>query len=193
MRLVYGWQKGKFTIGVVNKLGLRIVGPISITMEEAKQVRESMAYGQPDTLQEIKGHEHESPIAGRDGLNEIDHLLICLEEECLEVGLAVSKALRFGLDDNFTDTTPREMIKRELNDIAGVISLLAERDVLPAGHDPELVQAKREKLSKMLAYAREKGTLRTETAARQVELRSSLNVKERRQFISRAEDVPDST
>lgn len=164
MKLEYGWQGGKFTLRVVNKHGLKIAG-LELSMSESKKVREAMSYGQPEILKTIEGHVHESPAAGRDGMSEINHLLICLEEECLEVGQAVSKALRFGLDDHFTETTPREMIRRELHEVSAVFELLAELEVLPMLPDRSLISAKKEKLKKMLAYAREKGTLRRDEIA----------------------------
>jgi hypothetical protein len=164
MKIRFGWEENRFGLKVVNKHGLTIAG-LTLSVSESKEIREAMAYGKPGDVKELDGHVHESSTAGRDGLSEIDHLLICLGEEASEIAQAVSKALRFGLDDNFTDTSPRKMIWLELNDLAGVIAELAQRDVIGAEPDHALVTAKREKLAKMLAYARDKGTLRRDEIA----------------------------
>jgi NTP pyrophosphatase (non-canonical NTP hydrolase) len=52
-------------------------------------------------------------------LTEEDYLLVCLAEEATEVGHAVAKALRFGLDhvQRFTDATNRDRIRDELRDL----------------------------------------------------------------------------
>jgi len=46
-------------------------------------------------------------------MNRTEHLLVCLAEECAEVGQAVAKALRFGLDDGRTRTL--EEVGREFD------------------------------------------------------------------------------
>ena len=89
-------------------------------------------------------------------LNE--HLLMCLAEEGSEVTQAVSKSLRFGLEDrNVLDPlgpNNRERLVLELNDLLGVAALLVEVGVLPADWAcPEKQLCKAEKSLKFLAYA----------------------------------------
>ena len=36
-------------------------------------------------------------------MSEVEHLLVCLSEECAEIQKAVSKTLRFGEDRNHID------------------------------------------------------------------------------------------
>lgn len=98
-------------------------------------------------------------------MNEQQHLLICLMEECGEVAQACAKALRFGLDDdhqanNPEIVSPRKYIQKELCDLLAVCQLLAETDVLPMiWIDQNLLIAKKLKLAGMMEYAREQGTL----------------------------------
>ena len=64
-------------------------------------------------------------------MTEQEHLLTCLMEECAEVQQAVSKALRFGLNDSYKDYgVNRERIEDELCDLAGVLELLYDRKII---------------------------------------------------------------
>lgn len=92
-------------------------------------------------------------------MNETEHLLTCLSEECLEVAKDVSKALRFGLEDRNvldpTGPTNRERIIAELNDLMGVISILTNRGIIPSDwQNKEQQTAKYEKVLKFMGYAR---------------------------------------
>ena len=106
-------------------------------------------------------------------LSEEQHLLITLGEECGELiteltalQKAISKALRFGLDDSWRDGefdgSPRELIHRELNDVVAVAELLAERGVLPFYPlHRELIDAKKAKVCGFaFDYARQHGTMK---------------------------------
>lgn len=106
-------------------------------------------------------------------MNEEQHLLITLLEECAELiyeatalQKAVTKALRFGLDDPWRDEefdgSPRDLIHKELNDVVGVAELLSERGVLPFHYiDGALVEAKKQRVIDFgFEYARKQGTLR---------------------------------
>lgn len=61
-------------------------------------------------------------------MKEFEHLLVCLSEECAEVIQAVSKALRFGLDDGYPDreTDNRTDIENEIVDVLAVVTMLDE-------------------------------------------------------------------
>lgn len=97
-------------------------------------------------------------------MNVEEHLLVTLAEECSEIQKAVSKALRFGLDDPWRDSefscSPREMIQKELSDLIGVAEMLAQTGTLqwPIA-DGDLVEAKKLKVRKFFGYAREQGRL----------------------------------
>lgn len=106
----------------------------------------------------------------QDALTEEAHLLVCLNEESAEIQKAVDKALRFGLDDTYRannelglpkwDMTPRQEIIHELNDLWAITGLLSEIGVLPLHWlDNESVHKKRDKVIRLMGYARAQGTL----------------------------------
>lgn len=88
-------------------------------------------------------------------MNEKEHLLTVLTEECAEVAQRACKAARFGLTEiqpgQDEDNTRR--LERELAD------LLAVADLLGLRVREEDKAAKIEKLKKFMAYARKIGTL----------------------------------
>lgn len=97
-------------------------------------------------------------------MNDQEHIMTCLSEECLEVSKDISKALRFGLDDrnvlNPTGPTNRERIVDELNDLMGVIPLAVEAGILPQNwRNAEKQLDKQTKVKKFMGYAREVGAL----------------------------------
>ena len=66
-------------------------------------------------------------------MNEIEHLLVCLIEECAEVQHATAKALRFGLNDCHPkrDNIPSHvLISHECIDLIAIIKLLEERGAI---------------------------------------------------------------
>ena len=91
-----------------------------------------------------------------------EHLLVCLSEECAEIIQIVDKALRFGLDDSHPKEpgSNYERIKREINDLHGVIELLSEQGIhFPM--DRQLIDEKKEKVKKYMEYAKTRRTLET--------------------------------
>ncbi len=93
-----------------------------------------------------------------------EHLLVLLAEECAEIQKAVTKALRFGLDDSWRDCeftdSPRNMIQWELSDIQAVAEMLADIRTLNLPiTDPQLIEAKKHKIQKFLGYSRQHGRL----------------------------------
>src|SRR4051812_44414709 len=90
-------------------------------------------------------------------MNETEHLLTCLLEECSEVIKDCSKSLRFGLDDrNVLDPsgpTNRERIVAELNDLVAVVELLEERGHLQIWESDGLKEAKKQKVLSFMEYA----------------------------------------
>ena len=89
---------------------------------------------------------------------EIRHLLQCLAEEHSESAVAISKCLRFGTLDDYTGDQAINYVVLEHNDVLAVVELLAERGVVIPRVD-DLIQKKKDKLTTMMVYAREKGTL----------------------------------
>jgi hypothetical protein len=95
-------------------------------------------------------------------LNKTEHLLTCLIEECAEIQKAAAKALRFGLDDHAPDepeVTNSEGIAYECIDLYAVIEMLEEIGAIPRLTKPELIQQKKDKVSKYMEYAQDRGTI----------------------------------
>lgn len=114
-------------------------------------------------------------------MNDLEHKLTCLGEECTEVAICanelaisanlvaqrVSKALRFGLEDVQVEQayTNGQRLISELNDLMGAVELLIEKGVVEWSVDREAVEAKKERIKKYLAYSKECGTLQDEVTA----------------------------
>ena len=95
-------------------------------------------------------------------MNEAEHLLACLAEECDEVGQRCMKALRFGLTEVQAgqDLTNAERIEQELADLDGVVAMLRERLTLARSSDhDERVARKKSKVLRFMEYARAQGVL----------------------------------
>ena len=93
-------------------------------------------------------------------MNKQEYLLTCLAEEAAEIIQSVGKAQRFGLDDTYYDESPKEAIKREFNDLVGVLEMLHEAGVdFKKLHDRSLIEAKKKKVEKFMEYSEKKGTL----------------------------------
>lgn len=90
-------------------------------------------------------------------MNEVEHLLVTLSEECSEVSQAVTKCLRFGLyesEDNIEKYTGdrrnnRVRVSHELCDLIAMVELLGEygvSDFLVGMRDRDRIEAKKEKV-----------------------------------------------
>jgi NTP pyrophosphatase (non-canonical NTP hydrolase) len=93
-------------------------------------------------------------------------LLVQLAEECSEVAVRVSKALRFGLTEvqPGQDQTNASRIVDELMDLHTIALMLSLEGALPNLSGLEktrAIQAKTAKIEKYLAYSKECGTLET--------------------------------
>lgn len=96
-------------------------------------------------------------------MNRTEHLLSIVVEECAEVALRCSKAMRFGLDDaepgqKFTNA---QRICAEYNDLVAVLEMLNDELGLPDllhSQWRQAISVKKSKL-KFLLYSRECGTL----------------------------------
>jgi hypothetical protein len=97
-------------------------------------------------------------------MNKTEHLLTCLIEECAEVQKEAAKALRFGLSDHAPDTPDKanaDAIAAECVDLAAIIEMLEEEDIIPALKTPEGMRRKKEKVIKYMKYAANRGSLKT--------------------------------
>jgi NTP pyrophosphatase (non-canonical NTP hydrolase) len=97
-------------------------------------------------------------------MNRTEHLLACLAEECTEVAKECTKAMRFGLEDNYDGTTPAEKIVHELVDILAVYHILVESGALKNPWEnmdefEQTVDIKCKKVEHYMEYARARGTL----------------------------------
>lgn len=92
-------------------------------------------------------------------MNKQEHLLACLAEECAEIQQAVGKALRFGINNDYRETTPAEDIARECCDLLAVIELLEEAGIIKKAATNEAIQRKKEKVKAYMEYAKNYGTL----------------------------------
>jgi NTP pyrophosphatase (non-canonical NTP hydrolase) len=86
--------------------------------------------------------------------NNINMNLHLLSEECKEVGLCVSKALRFGLTDIDPDTpgaVPKyQQLEQEIGDVLAIVDILVNNKI---GVTPEgISKAKAKKLKKLANY-----------------------------------------
>jgi uncharacterized protein (UPF0261 family) len=97
-------------------------------------------------------------------MTRIEHLLICLSEECAEVSQRISKALRFGLQEVQPEQslTNAERIGLELFDLIATVELLEEMGVALRPTDAHLIERKKVKLATFMKYAEECGTLARE-------------------------------
>lgn len=95
-------------------------------------------------------------------MNENEHLLLCLAEECDEVGQRVMKALRFGLHEvqPGQPLNNAERIVEELHDLITVATILHTRNVLRSPMPtPDKGSAKWAKIKKFMAISRKQGVL----------------------------------
>lgn len=91
-------------------------------------------------------------------------LLGHLQEECGEVGIMASKAMRFGLDEVWVDEQNpykldnEERLDIEINDVYAVLDLLKEFHRRPIGERNELmIEKKKAKIKQFLDYSRKLG------------------------------------
>lgn len=95
-------------------------------------------------------------------MTRTEHLLTILEEECAEVIHRASKLLRFGPNDVDPDTgySARSGLVYELNDLMGVLLMLAANGTIPENWESSQDQCiKRAKVEKFLEYSRTMKTL----------------------------------
>lgn len=94
-------------------------------------------------------------------MNETEHLLTIVMEECTEVAQRASKALRFGLSEvqPGQELTNAQRVMVEYADLVAVIHMLQDKGAMLPGLDFHMVMAKKEKVTHFLEYSRKQGTL----------------------------------
>ncbi len=98
-------------------------------------------------------------------MNKVEHLLVCLIEECAEVQKEAAKALRFGLRDKWKDNKETaEKLSYEIIDMLAIVEMLTDENALPLFLKPkEMMETKKERVLKFMTYAVKRGTLTLET------------------------------
>jgi len=93
-------------------------------------------------------------------MNKKEYLLTCIGEEASEIIQGVGKAQRFGLDDDFLDESPQEVILREFIELVAVIEMLFGEDIRETIlYSAEQIEAKKTKVRKYMKYSEKKGLL----------------------------------
>lgn len=92
-------------------------------------------------------------------MNRLEHLMTILTEECAEVQQAVTKAMRFGLNEGRDITTTNaQRLRAEVNDVIAMVEML-EAEGIDLSPDYNHRTAKKAKVEKYLLYSAECGTL----------------------------------
>lgn len=104
-------------------------------------------------------------------MNKQEHLLTKLNEECLEVAKVVDKINCFGIDDvnilHLDGPTNRFRLVDELNDLKASIEMLEEAGIIPKDWESTYKkQQKKDKVNRLMWYARQNGALQLENADR---------------------------
>ena len=83
-------------------------------------------------------------------MNKTDEIMFILQEECVEVTQAISKCLRFGID-NYKPGKPktnREHLAEEIGDLIAMIELCYDNDIVDPLQVKEAQHRKFDKLKK---------------------------------------------
>jgi len=81
-------------------------------------------------------------------MNNVEHKLACLGEECGEVQQKVGKALRFGIFEAnpATSNSHWSEMRQEVHDLVAVYEMLCEEFNIETELDRNLIEAKKEKV-----------------------------------------------
>lgn len=97
-------------------------------------------------------------------MNRKEYLLVCLNEECLEVAKEADKALRFGLDDwspsGPSTETNRKKISQELTDLIAVAQMLKDELYIDEYMIDENLYKKKEKVEYYMLLSEKLGILK---------------------------------
>ena len=78
-----------------------------------------------------------------------EYLLVCANEEAIEIATAIDKSLRFGLNNLVPNETydNKTHIVKEFNDLVAILEMLVDQGVLLTGfNDREHIAAKKAKV-----------------------------------------------
>ncbi len=95
-------------------------------------------------------------------MNESEHLLVCLAEECAEIQQAVTKALRFGLRDGYPESgrTNAQDIRKEMVDLIAVWELLEEKQIIyHMQNNEQAIKRKKARAIQYMNYAKSTGAM----------------------------------
>jgi len=99
-------------------------------------------------------------------MNRQEYLLVCLNEECLEVAKEADKALRFGLDDwapnSLPSDTNRKKITQELTDLISVAQMLKDELYIDEYMVEENITTKKNKVEYYMSISEQLGILKNE-------------------------------
>ena len=93
-----------------------------------------------------------------------EHLLDILAEECCEVAVRASKAMRFTLSEiqPGQPSTNAQRLMDEIHDVFAMVELLEEEGLIRSHSDEaraQAIAAKKEKVERFLELSRKEGTL----------------------------------
>ena len=93
-------------------------------------------------------------------MTEEQYLLLVLEEECVELAKVCSKAIRFGLEHKNPDLKKKNtnLLLEEYCDLLAAMKMLQTGGILPIMPAQEFVnriEAKEQKVLRMMKYSRE--------------------------------------
>jgi len=99
-------------------------------------------------------------------MTRYEHLMTILMEEAAEVQQAVSKALRFGLDDKHPETgvSNLQQLNVELSQLDALVEMLIDMDV-KLELNPRVKQQKVDSVNKWMNYSAVRGRLTPTTFA----------------------------
>ena len=72
--------------------------------------------------------------------------LVILQEECAEVIQAVSKCIRFGLDDSYSGVPNRKRLENEIGDLLALVDVLHSLEVISYNNIDQQIVVKKQKL-----------------------------------------------
>jgi len=100
-------------------------------------------------------------------MNRKEYLLLCLNEECLEVAKEADKALRFGLDDwepgKPQTETNRKRITEELTDLIAVAQMLKDEMYIDEYMVEENLESKKYRVEYYMSISKKLGIYKDES------------------------------
>ncbi len=90
-----------------------------------------------------------------------EYLLTCMGEECNEIAQRISKALRFGMQEQYRGKTNEQYILDEFHDLLGVVKMLDDENIIKfaKNFDKAKVEARIAKVNEYFKYAKTCGTI----------------------------------